>query len=42
MDPQLRAAGLLAVELGQITDALTDLTAASRELLVATQGPRAD
>jgi uncharacterized membrane protein YccC len=41
MDPQLRAAGLLPAELGQITDALADLTVAFRRLLVTTQRPGA-
>jgi uncharacterized membrane protein YccC len=41
MDPQLRAAGLLPAQLGQITDALADLTAASRQLLATTQRPSA-
>jgi uncharacterized membrane protein YccC len=42
MDPQLRTAGPLPAELGQITDALADLTAAARQLLATTHRPRAD
>jgi uncharacterized membrane protein YccC len=37
MDPQLQTAGLLPAELGQITDALIDLTA-SRQLLATIEG----
>jgi uncharacterized membrane protein YccC len=39
MDLQLRVAGLLQAELGQIADALADLAVASRRLLLTTERP---